>query len=147
MKNCDIGLAGEESAALYLEKKGYRIIGKRVCIGHSEVDIIAENEEYTVFVEVKTRRVYPAQTDFYSAPAAAVDSKKQAYLTRAAEEYLTEHCVTEHNDERFFRIDVIEVYADPKSESYRVLDIVHTENAVKKRGKFSLKANIYNKNN
>lgn len=137
MKSCDIGLAGEESAALYLVKKGYRIIGRRVRIGHSEVDIIAENESCTVFVEVKTRRAYPAQSDFYSAPSSSVDSKKQSYLIRAAEEYLRKH-----NSEKFFRIDIIEVYADPKAESYRVLDIIHTENAVKKRGKFSMNANI-----
>lgn len=142
MKSGDIGLAGEESAALYLEKKGYNIIGRRVRIGRSEVDIIAENEEYTVFAEVKTRRSYPVLSDFYSAPSSSVDSKKQAYLTRAAEEYLREH-----GDGRFFRIDVIEVYADPKSESYRVLEIIHTENAVKKRGKFSRKANIHSKDN
>lgn len=137
MKSCDIGLAGEESAALYLAKKGYRIVGRRVRIGHSEVDIIAENESCTVFAEVKTRRAYPAQSDFYSAPSSSVDSKKQSYLIRAAEEYLREH-----NSDKFFRIDIIEVYADPKSESYRVLDIIHTENAIKKRGKFSMNANI-----
>ena len=132
MKSYDIGLAGEESAAIFLEKNGYRIIGRRVRIGSSEIDIIAENDYYTVFAEVKTRRCLPSLTDMKTAPSSAVDSKKQAFLIRAAEEYLREH-----NNGKFFRIDIIEVYADPYSDTYRVLEISHTENAVRKTGRFS----------
>lgn len=136
MNRASIGLAGEESAALYLEKKGYVIKGRRVRIGHSEIDLIACGGGCTVFVEVKTRRMYPesAKMGRYSSPGAAVDSKKSAYLIRAAEEYIRS---LGENADGYFRIDVIEVYADPDSDEYRVLEIRHTENAVRKKSGFS----------
>ncbi len=141
MKSYDIGIAGEESAVLYLEKHGYEIISRRTRIGHSEVDIISRDKRdgTVVFVEVKTRRTYSEISGFYRSAGAAVDAKKQAYLTRAAEEYMRSH------PNESVRIDVIEVYVDPvpDGDTYRVNDIIHTENAVKKAGKFSLKNNRY----
>ncbi len=139
MKSYDIGIAGEESAVLYLEKHGYEIISRRTRIGHSEIDIISRDtrDGTIVFTEVKTRRAYSEKSGFYGTAGAAVDAKKQAFLVRAAEEYMR------LNPDETVRIDVIEVYADPKSDTYRTLDIVHTENSVKKQGKFSMKKNRY----
>lgn len=138
MKRQDLGYCGEESASLYLTENGYEVLERRKRIGHSEIDIIARDKDgSTVFVEVKTRRMNPENADFYSTAGAAVDDKKQSYLVRAVEEYLLTH-----TDESV-RIDVIEVYADPDSESYHVLKIIHTENAVRKNGKFSMKRNRY----
>ena len=116
MKSYDLGIAGEESAAIYLEKHGYEIISRRTRIGHSEIDITARDtrDGTVVFVEVKTRRMNPSGAGFYSTAGSAVDEKKQAYLVRAAEEYMR-----------------------------RTLDIVHTENSVRKQGKFSMKKNRY----
>lgn len=139
MKSYDLGIAGEESAAIYLEKHGYEIISRRTRIGHSEIDITARDtrDGTVVFVEVKTRRMNPSGAGFYSTAGSAVDEKKQAYLVRAAEEYMRS------NPDETVRIDVIEVYADPKSDAYRTLDIVHTEISVRKQGKFSMKKNRY----
>ena len=132
MNRRDYGRIGEESAALYLKSNGYSITGKNIHIGHDEIDIIAENEEYLVFVEVKTRRQYPDTVTEYGTPASAVDEKKQLSLVRAAERYSAEHLT-----DKIPRIDVIEIYADPVSEQYKVLDIRHFENAVQRRGRFS----------
>ena len=54
MKSYDLGIAGEESAAIYLEKHGYEIISRRTRIGHSEIDITARDKRdgTVVFVEV-----------------------------------------------------------------------------------------------
>ena len=79
----------------------------------------------------------PSGAGFYSTAGSAVDEKKQEYLVRAAEEYMRS------NPDETVRIDVIEVYADPKSDAYRTLDIIHTENSVRKQGKFSMKKNRY----
>ncbi len=136
MNKYDIGLAGEESASAFLEKKGYTVISRRMRIGHSEIDIIAHDEEYLIFAEVKTRRTYPDALSPYGTPSSSVDRKKQGYLLRAAQAFLREN--HEKYGDKFFRIDVIEVYADPNSEEYRVLKIEHIMNAVKKTGKFSL---------
>jgi len=51
----DLGKKGEDLAADYLRKKGYRILKRNWRSGRNEVDIIADNNEYIVFVEVKTR--------------------------------------------------------------------------------------------
>ena len=55
MKSYDLGIAGEESAAIYLEKHGYEIISRRTRIGHSEIDITARDtrDGTVVFVEVR----------------------------------------------------------------------------------------------
>ena len=135
MNTRDLGRLGEDSAALYLTEHGYHIIGKNVYIGHEEIDIIAENDHYIAFVEVKTRRQTPNLPSAYGTPAEAVDPAKQKHLTNAAKRY-----ILENRTEKFSRIDVIEVYADPHTDEYKVLEIRHFENAVKNKGKFSRKS-------
>lgn len=46
---------GEELAAKYLVKKGYKIIDKNFRKGYGEIDIIAIDKDILVFIEVKTR--------------------------------------------------------------------------------------------
>lgn len=134
-----LGALGESTAARYLETRGFVILDRNLHIGHAEIDLVAENECYLIFVEVKTRRLAPGTPGLYGTPANAVNAKKQATLTSAAETYLREH-----NISKFFRIDVIEVYADPNAPAYRVLDLRHLENAVQKNGKFSRKSPFHN---
>lgn len=50
-----LGQKGEAAAASYLEGKGYKIRHKNWKSGKHEVDIVAENKDFIVFVEVKTR--------------------------------------------------------------------------------------------
>ena len=135
MNTRDLGRFGEDSAALYLTEHGYHIIGKNVYIGHEEIDIIAENDLYIAFVEVKTRRQTPDTPSVYGTPAEAVDQSKQRHLINAAKTY-----ILENPTEKFSRIDVIEVYANPNAGEYKVLEIRHFENAVKNKGKFSRKS-------
>lgn len=135
-----LGRLGEETAARFLESRGFRVIERNLHIGHAEIDIVAENDVYLLFVEVKTRRQIPGHAGMYGTPAKAVDSKKQSLLLKAAETYLTEH-----ESMKFPRIDVIEVYANPDCTAYRVLDVRHFENAVRKTGKFSRKYSRYEK--
>ena len=136
MNRHELGRIGENSAALWLEKQGWQIIGRNVRFGHDEIDLIAENEEVLAFVEVKTRRQYPAENPLYGKPAEAVDQRKQTALLRAAEAYLSANPT-----DKIPRIDVIEVYVDPGTDIYKVLKINHFENAVRKSGKFSYSNN------
>lgn len=78
-----LGPAGERAAAKYLEKLGYRIIarGHRQRLG--EIDLIAIDGNWIVFVEVKTW-----SSDAGGDPSEAVDSRKQERITRAALIYL-----------------------------------------------------------
>ena len=142
MDKASVGKYGEQIAAKFLKKQGYRISERNLHISHQEIDIIAINREYIVFAEVKTRTILPDEADVYSTPGAAVTYQKQSYLISAARKYLSKHpCELQP------RMDVIEVYLAPndtlsKTERFwgklaglfgkngrKVLRINHIENA------------------
>ena len=76
------GAWGEERACEKLITLGYAICERNMRIGHYELDIIAMKGNRIVFVEVKTR------TNPNSDPLEAIDSKKIARMTRAANAYV-----------------------------------------------------------
>ena len=81
-----LGDRGEDYTARYLQKQGYTITGRNWHSRYGEIDIIAENGEYLLFVEVKTRRagsMVPGE--------AAVTAQKQQNLRFTAESYLLEY--------------------------------------------------------
>jgi len=82
--NKQTGNLGEEMAEKFLIKKGYTILERNYTAGKAEIDIIAKNENYIVFVEVKTR--FNALLE----PEKAVNKAKQKHLAAAAEYYITE---------------------------------------------------------
>ena len=128
MDNRSFGRVGENSAAIYLEKIGFNIIGRNVYVGRCEIDIIAENGDLLLFVEVKTRRQAPDVKSIYGRPASAVAREKRQNLMSAVRRYLHEN---RKETEAFQpRIDIIEVYVDPSEKAYKVLDIRHFPNAV-----------------
>jgi len=49
------GAWGEECAAAYLRRRGYRILARNYSCRFGEIDIIAADRHYVVFVEVKLR--------------------------------------------------------------------------------------------
>jgi len=128
MDNRSFGRVGENSAALYLQKNGFNIIGRNVYVGRCEIDIIAENGDLLLFVEVKTRRQKPDVKSIYGRPASAVDREKRKNLLSSVKRYLCEN--RESTEAYQPRIDIIEVYVDPSDKVYRVLDIRHFPNAV-----------------
>lgn len=109
-----LGRKGEELAAAYLRKTGFRIRHTNWTYGRKEIDIIAENDEFIVFVEVKTRN-----ESFYTTPASAVNSDKQKSIIYAAEAYLRKY-----NIDRESRFDVITVVTDGENS-----ELDHIENA------------------
>lgn len=93
------GLEGEEKAARYLKKQGYKIIAKNFQTRFGEIDIIAENKEYIIFVEVKARG-----ENSIAQPKEFVDLRKQRKIIRTAEIYLAENPT-----EKQPRFDVVEI--------------------------------------
>jgi putative endonuclease len=79
----DLGKKGEEIAAGYLEKKGYRILDKNWRQWRNEIDVVAMDGKYLVIIEVKTR-----QSNFFGEPETAVTRDKQKALIRAANAYV-----------------------------------------------------------
>ncbi len=131
MKAGVAGQLGEGSAASYLCGKGFRILGRNVHSGHLETDIIAVNDQYIVFAEVKTRRAYPNGSHTFGRPAASVSPKKQERLIAAASDYLRKHREALAGLQP--RIDIIEVYISPCDDVYKVLHIAHLPGAVRRR--------------
>ena len=78
-----LGRAGEVKAAEFLKKKGFKIIKTNYKTYIGEIDIIAEDGEYTVFIEVKTRT-----SEDFGMPSEAVTIAKQQKYYRVATEYL-----------------------------------------------------------
>ena len=78
-----LGQRGEDAAARFLKRKGYRILARGVDSPLGELDIIAVDGRTIVFVEVKTR----TSTDA-GHPAEAIDDRKQRRMTQAALAYL-----------------------------------------------------------
>jgi len=80
------GGIAENSAADFLQDKGYRILERNFNSPFGEIDIIASDGEYTVFVEVKSRN-----SDEFGSPQDAVNSKKQKHMIKTAISYLKMH--------------------------------------------------------
>ncbi len=96
------GRGGEDAACRFLEEQGFRVLQRNYRVGHYEIDIIAENDKYIVFVEVKTRT--DKKYNNYGRPSAAVGLKKRRCLAFAAERY-----IKSHKNEKMYRFDVVEV--------------------------------------
>lgn len=78
-----LGRQGEDLAATALEAAGLEIVARNVRTRLGEVDMVARDGRYLVFVEVKTRR-----GDRFGTGADAVGWRKQERLRRLAAAYL-----------------------------------------------------------
>ena len=79
-----LGKDGEDRAARFLAKRGYRILERNYSTRSGEIDLIALHEGVVVFVEVKTRT-----NAAYGAPELAVTSRKQRRMVKAALGYIS----------------------------------------------------------
>ena len=116
------GVNGETIATKFLVKKGYDILALNYRARFGEVDIIAEKDEYIVFVEVKTR----SENAIYK-PYEAVTSTKQKKILRAAMQY-----IGATNCEKQIRFDIVEVYLTKNPFSKPKVN--HIKNAFEAKG-------------
>ena len=112
------GKLGEMAAANFLRKAGYDIVDANYRSRFGEIDIIACDEKYIVFAEVKTRT-----QGSMLLPREAVNKGKQEKIIRTAEYYLSEHPADFQP-----RFDVIEVMIR-RSDEFAVSGIHHIKNA------------------
>ena len=113
-----IGLWGEALAAEYLRKRGYRILACNYRCRFGEIDLIAQQSKYLVFVEVKLRK-----STLFGEAKEFVGYTKQNRIRAAAEMWLQEF-----PDRRQPRFDVIEIYA-PQGRETVSPEINHLEDA------------------
>ncbi len=78
-----LGKAGEDRAARFLAKQGYKILERNYRVPSGEIDLIALHKGEVVFVEVKTRT-----SDAFGAPELAVTPRKQRQMVKAALGYI-----------------------------------------------------------
>jgi len=82
----DLGRRGEALALAFYQENHYTILEKNWQSNHFEVDLIAKNDEYIVFCEVKTR-----SGNILVEPQASVTPQKQRNLIYAANHYVLKH--------------------------------------------------------
>ncbi len=126
----ELGRYGEELAVKHLKKKGYKILERNYRVGHNEIDIIAEDKEYKIFVEVKTRSGGELYGYGYGIPSEAVDIGKQRRTISAAEAYLYKN-EGDGEYEKMIRFDIIEVYLKKSdlTKTPALLKLEHMEDA------------------
>jgi len=78
-----LGKEGEDQAAQFLMKQGYRILERNYRTRSGEIDLIALHDGAVVFIEVKTRT-----SDAFGAPELAVNPRKQQRMVKAALGYI-----------------------------------------------------------
>jgi putative endonuclease len=113
-----LGRRGEDAAARYLRRKGYKIVARGDRGGPGELDLVAVDGRTVVFVEVKTR----ADAE-HGHPAEAVDRAKQRRLTRLAVTFMKRHRLLQEKA----RFDVVAIIWPAGSR--RPASIEHIRNA------------------
>lgn len=83
MTTVDTGNRGEDLACRYLRQQGYKILERNYRIRGGEIDIVAQDKEYLVFAEVKTRYSHE-----YGLPVDSITSWKIKHLLKTAQFYL-----------------------------------------------------------
>ena len=78
-----LGQEGEDRAAQFLLRQGYRILERNYRTRSGEIDLIALHRGIVVFVEVKTRT-----NSAFGAPEQAVTPAKQRRMIKAALGYI-----------------------------------------------------------
>ena len=121
-----LGRRGELLAAEHLRREGYRLVASNFPLGvgrardgrvvSAEIDIVAYEGSLLCFVEVKTRR-----SDWFAAPEANVDLRKQRQVARAARAYRRAFGLTDAP----YRYDVVSVVLpEPTDEQLELMPTV-----------------------
>jgi len=86
-----LGQHGEDRAAAYLVGQGYEIIARNWRTRAGELDLVARDGGWLVFVEVRARRAGGTGLPSLGSPEESVTPRKQARLAAMAEAYLFEN--------------------------------------------------------
>lgn len=111
-----IAKRGEDLAAQYLTKKGYKIIERNFRKGYGEIDIICVKDNTLVFVEVKTRT-----SNLYGGAIEAIAYHKIKSLIKTVQFYKMLHSKLPE----LMRVDAILIDLNSNNE---VKNIEHVEN-------------------
>ena len=111
-----LGQRGEDLAARYLRRQGWKILARNLHIGRYELDIVVRQGDTVAFVEVKTRR-----DDAFADPDVNVTREKQMHIRKAARQYIADH----YDPDTFYRYDIVNVILPDRGKPR----ITHLDNA------------------
>lgn len=111
-----IGDRGEDIAAAYLESKDWIIIDRNYFFEKAEVDIVATDRNYIIFVEVKTR-----SGTYFGRPEEHVTPAKEKNIKKAAEAWVYERKM----ETAVVRFDIVSIVQSGNEAP----DITHFEDA------------------
>ncbi len=113
----NVAKIGESLAAKHLKARGCEILARNYRALRGEIDLIVRDGEFTVFVEVKTRRSLK-----FGLPQAAVTWQKQRQISKVALAYLQSHNLLDAP----CRFDVIAIHLSPQ---LKLLNLEQIESA------------------
>ena len=125
MDRQEVGKLGEKEARKFLKKRGYRIRETGFRCPHGEIDIVAQQKDWLVFVEVRTK----SNLDF-GTPEESITAAKKKKLVALALTYTSTH----QNLPPLWRIDVVAIELDDKDKTKRIELI---ENAIEQVSRFN----------
>lgn len=94
------GKNAEDIAEEYLKSLGYEILAKNFMISHNEIDILAKDGNYLVFVEVRSK-----SDNYLGTPEESITQNKRKQLIKAVNTYLS----LNPQIDNFIRLDFIGV--------------------------------------
>jgi putative endonuclease len=124
-----LGAKGEQLAAQHLEARGCEVIARNFRTRFGELDLVARDERFLVFCEVKTRIVRTAGSPPGPAnplgPFASIGSRKQRQVRAIAREWLAQNLLEGARPPEI-RFDAIGISFDACG---RLLSLEHLEAA------------------
>ncbi|MCQ2461642.1 MAG: YraN family protein [Clostridia bacterium] len=119
-KPLGLGGKGEDVATEYLIDRGFEILARNFRSRFGEVDIIAKDENYLCFIEVKTR----TENKNLASGFESIDITKQRKIYKTAEYFILRNAKLVERDNLQPRFDCIEVNFSGNSA-----DIKYAKNA------------------
>jgi putative endonuclease len=121
MNRQEVGKLGEKIAQKFLKRGGYRIRETNFHCREGEIDIVAQQRDWLVFIEVRTK----SSLDF-GTPEESITQAKKEKLIASALTYVDTH----QNLPSLWRIDVVAIEVDDKGKAKRIELI---ENAIEQQ--------------
>ena len=118
MNNRKQGNEFEKLAANYLKEKGMQIIKLNFYCKMGEVDILAKDENYLVFVEVKYRKTSAKGSGFE-----AVNYNKMRKISRVADYYMYSHHLSGDTNVRFDVVVIEEGHLEHLKNAFEYIPV------------------------
>ncbi len=119
-----LGAIGERLACHHLKARGYSLLDRNFRTRHRELDVVARDERFLIFCEVKTRVIRGPPGPF--GPLTSVGDRKRRQVRGMARQWLAERAHRLGRGPPELRFDAIGVTLEP---SGRLVGLEHVEAA------------------